>query len=95
MLLIGRKKLSKIDICIVSFDKKVKPIKKVKKRHLNNHIKGICLATGCTNGLILFIIIKDSFIYDMSVEYTEKQIEGLRKIQRLWRRYIVYKEFLN
>ncbi|CAF0769961.1 unnamed protein product [Rotaria sordida] len=29
-----------------------------------------------------------SFARDMSQEYTEKQIQGLRKIQRLWRRYI-------
>ena len=25
----------------------------------------------------------------MSLDYTEKQIESLRKIQRAWRRYIV------
>ncbi|CAF3961622.1 unnamed protein product [Rotaria magnacalcarata] len=37
----------------------------------------------------------------MSLEYTEKQIEGLRKIQRLWRRYIdvqvfrFYRDLIN
>ena len=29
----------------------------------------------------------------MSVEYTEKQIEAARRIQHLWRQYIVYEFF--
>jgi hypothetical protein len=40
---------------------------------------------------IYFSYDKNPYARDMSVEYTEKQIEGLRKIQRLWRRYVVYK----
>ena len=43
-----------IAICEFLFDKKFKPIKKVKKRHLNIDVKGICLATECSNGLIFY-----------------------------------------